>query len=707
MSNTRFINLKVGEHMVAPGGFTQFFQAWSDNIRREQRMLLGAVTVICEGQKTLLTGISNTVKNFEDNLKMRIEQMREENLKAKPPSIFDEMGKSAQNFVDQLVDQAKSGAVQLHRSPHKKKVFALNTAGHAVVGMTVGLIATNGSLVGLAVGGAVGSVLSAAECLVFNSILSTYAEHFKISSPEARIAVQMLTDSAKKKNQILLCPLTGRVPLQPARTPYSKGVYEREALIKWIGETKVCPETQKPLEIKDLTVPLGISLQLMDLVDEQDMKSAKSGEKAARDLIRDGYDNPFRDLFAQNMDRMANAILKDKMEDEDIRAMMQQFAMSLLPSSQGASLQTASYNPVSSRKVQPHMVTERDLKSSANLRLSSKEADALNEKLQIPVFRAGTELPLPSPDGIRIGLPNHKNNSWLNCILKFIGCTTHFDQMLTDPPPVGKEMLQGLMREIVISLRLGKKPGQFPEALLKEIARLTPNIQIHDAVEGLFHLIQQLKWKPAYATRGAETETYHKQEMYPRLGVTYTPREKMPVGFKKYGVVNDFQTHIEITIPEHFSGSQIDLSKCLKNECVQILRPDNYLSVTEGNVKAARFSSTTHLLNFPKVIMVHVKRVLEISVPIKLDKNGLVALTRSDITYETNDGVHKAIAMLPVETRYYRIGAAIVQAGNDHDFCMERAVDGTLVKHDDETYEINPKEDLSSRGYVLRLDLVN
>jgi hypothetical protein len=707
--------------MAGPDRVTHFFQTWSNNLQLQQRALLGILTVICEGQKMVLT----TVKNFEDDLKMRTERMREENLKAKPGAVLDQIDNSARGFVDKLVDHAKSGAIQLHRSPHKNKIYALNIAGHSFAGMAVGLAASGGSLGGLLVGSVVGSAVAAVECLAFNRLLSEYADHFKISSPEGRVVMQALTYSAKKKDQTLLCPLTGRVPLQPMRTPFSKRVYEREALIKWIGENKVCPETQKPLTIKDLTFPLGTALQLMDFVDEQDMKSSKSGEKAARDLIRDGYDNPFRDLFIQNMERMSDAILTGKMEDGAIMAMMQQFGKSLLPLSQSGSLQTTSHNQSlvgPARKVQHHMLrnaelartaAERDLKSSGNL-------DAMNKRLQIPFFKAGTELPPPSPSGIRIGLPNHENNCWLNSILKFVCCTTHFDQMLTDPPPAGKEMLQGLIREIVISLRLGKKPGPLLNALLKEIDILTPNIQIRaqqDAVELLIYLISQLKWKPAYAVKGEETESYHKQEKYPRLGITYTAREIMPVAFKKYGVVNDFQTYIDITIPEHFGGSQIDLSICLKNECVRKLKPDNRLAKNEGDLKEVRYSSTTHLLNFPKVIMVYVKRMLKksdgrvdrIAAPIKVDKNGRIPLTRSKVTYETIDGVHRATAIQPVEMRYYRIGAAIVQVGNvenGHYFCMERTADGTLVKHDNETFEVNPKEDLSNIGYFLRLDLV-
>lgn len=345
----------------------------------------------------------------------------------------------------------------------------------------------------------------------------------------------------------------------------------------------------------------------------------------------------------------------------------------------------------------------------------------------IPPFTARSQLPAPPQGGIRIGLKNYGNTCWLNSLLKFISCTTYYDRMLTDPPPAGKERFQGILREVVVALRLGKEPGNFLNALLKEISDLIPTLHIgtqQDAPELLFKLIDQLKWKPANAAKGAETEAFNKEGTYPRLGLTYKPQGNAPQGWGRYGTVENFQTHVDITIPKHFSGKELDLLTLLYDEGIRELKPEKLLATAQGDIKTMKFLSKTYLLHLPKIIMINIKRVSvvqadnkersesiqqRIGAPIKLDKNQLIPLLRHDVVYETIAGVKRAVAIQPAEIKFYRIGAAVVQTGNvdsGHYRCMERAADGTLIKHDDTSCETNTKEDLSTLGYFVRLDLV-
>lgn len=91
-----------------------------------------------------------------------------------------------------------------------------------------------------------------------------------------------------------------------------------------------------------------------------------------------------------------------------------------------------------------------------------------------------------------------------------------------------------------------------------------------------------------------------------------------------------------------------------------------------------------------------------------MDENQRICLVRSQVEYDTINGVARVVAMRPVEQGFYRIGAAIVHTGNleqGHYQCMERAANGTLIKHNDSICELNPTEDLSRMGYFVRLDL--
>lgn len=347
--------------------------------------------------------------------------------------------------------------------------------------------------------------------------------------------------------------------------------------------------------------------------------------------------------------------------------------------------------------------------------------DGVDLNIPIPAFQPGTQIPIPPQDGLKIGLKNFGQTCGINSIIKFIACTTFYDQMLVDPVPADREKLQGLLRMIVFSLRNGTAiSDNLLLAFLYEVNHTLQGIQIgaqNDAPEFLFQLIQNLQWKPAHLT-DAEAIKVHKKGMFPRQGISYKTAEQIPDGWGKYGSVEkNVLTQLDITIPEYYAGKILDLPTLIKDIGVRNLRPDKLIATAQGAAKEVKFTATTHLLNLPPTIMIYVKRFLsdanganrkKIDSAIKLE-NDSIPFTRHQATIQTINNSLCITKITQAETRYYRIGAAVVHMGttdNGHYVCLERASNGALIEHNDEITRATSPNDFGSLGYFLRLDLV-
>jgi preprotein translocase subunit SecA len=353
--------------------------------------------------------------------------------------------------------------------------------------------------------------------------------------------------------------------------------------------------------------------------------------------------------------------------------------------------------------------------------LKSSQMD-WEEEVALPDFRPGTPMPVPPQAGIQVKLKNFRLTCWLNSVLKFIGCTPYYDAMLVDAPPQGKEKLQGFLREVIICLRTGKEVSDgLLKALIREINKAIPNLRIgqqQDAPELLIQLTNQLLWKPSNVKPGAVAvlEAFHKEGNYPRLGMTYEPLSAIPVGWRKLGQLENFQTHVDITIPASFKGNMLDLGELIKDRGVRQLRLDRVHASVVGAAAEMNFTATTHFVCLPKTIMVYIKRFLDVdgvkkrvAAPLELDQDQLICLTEYTPTTEMVENQLRVVDMNFSKTRYYRIGAAVIQTGEmntGHYTCMERAVNGTVLEHNDSEVNVKREPTYGQEGYFLRLDLV-
>lgn len=335
---------------------------------------------------------------------------------------------------------------------------------------------------------------------------------------------------------------------------------------------------------------------------------------------------------------------------------------------------------------------------------------------QIRDWLPGTPLIAPPVNGIKVGLRNLGNTCWLNTVIKFIACTPFYDDMLINEPPATRKKLQGLLREIIISLRENKDiPDLYFSAFLNELRKAFPTFEIgrqHDAPDFLRRLTQELLWNPLHAS-ATEVEGIHKTKLFPRYVLTFQPLAALPPGYGKNPMIHNFVTQIEI-YPEATSSS-LNLSELFTKESIRKVRPEKILA-TAPNASAENvdFRASHHFINLPKVMMIYIRRFKsddslgqfsdKINTPIRLDNNQLIGFTNNELIKQNNN-----VSLLPGKQSFYRIGAAMVHEGNlggGHYFCMERTTNGGYFEHSDLRVSECSESNFGTLGYFIRLDLV-
>lgn len=380
-----------------------------------------------------------------------------------------------------------------------------------------------------------------------------------------------------------------------------------------------------------------------------------------------------------------------------------------------------------------NLVFHMDLDIIGKTKSYIRYSDSVEEEAQVDEdppetpFIAAADLPEPPQGGIIVGLANYGNTCWLNSTLKFIASTSYYDEMLTIPPPRNRVALQDHLRTIVGLVRQGQKvPEPFFKDFLKELKKAIPGMVIgkqHDAPEFLLEITKILRWQPAFLDPEATLEM-NKQDLYPRRGMVYEPKEDMPAGLGKYAKLEDFHTHVDVTIPTKDAADKpllltaLDLATLAGDVGSRPIRPD-LLQEGVKNDKQFKFETVHHFVTLPKIIMIYLKRfhsdpngkkAAKISAPIQLADHQ-VQFTRYEPEYVKDlKGVDCVDKMTPKETVSYRIGAAIVHSGSTgggHYTCMERAADGSIIYHSDSTVRKGGSEKDFSGGYFLRLDRVD
>ena len=367
----------------------------------------------------------------------------------------------------------------------------------------------------------------------------------------------------------------------------------------------------------------------------------------------------------------------------------------------------------------PGAEIERKL-SAYQSKLSSQKVNfhpSYLEEIVIPPFKPDSKLPEPPQAGIRMGLTNFGSTCWANSFLKFISCTNMYDQMLTKTPPPGMERLQGLLREIVISLRISKDISDaFLMAFLREVEKNVVSISIgiqQDAPEFFLALLHLLQWKPIVA-QGPN------MIFFPRTAILYQPLSNLPQGQVKYPQVEKkFQTHLDVTFHADTPDDQpIDLAQLIADEGTRDVRPDLLSFEVNTGLAEVSFQTTTCLVNLPNTLMIYLKRGIikqgetkKLEAPIQLDSNHQTALMLYEPQYKRIGKKNIATDLVAKGKHLYCIGAAVEHIGNSlargHYICYERAKDGQLLIHDDSQIRMHSTEaDFGVKGYFLRLDKV-
>lgn len=330
----------------------------------------------------------------------------------------------------------------------------------------------------------------------------------------------------------------------------------------------------------------------------------------------------------------------------------------------------------------------------------------------------------PPLEGIQVGLPNIQSSCWLNTVIQFIGSTPYYDRMFEDEPSADKKSLHSQLKMILYLLRSGKEVsiGRY-KRFLKEIKsqNFLP-IGIHnDAPEFLFFLINALQWKPAFLKNKQAIEAINKSQEFPQMGMLFLPIKPLPMGFRKFGSVENYQTHIEITIPEDYAGKELDLSELLRDRGIREIKPDRINPLDKTEVSNHPFKVEVHFTSLPQVIMVYLKRAVsrdgrgnmkkKIDIPVKLDKDGLIPFVKYQPIIQAANGQNPIVGMQAIETCRYRIGASMTQSGNTeggHYVCEERTTKGQLICHDDMIIQqLERGKEIGKLGYFLRLELVD
>lgn len=360
-----------------------------------------------------------------------------------------------------------------------------------------------------------------------------------------------------------------------------------------------------------------------------------------------------------------------------------------------------------------------------------------DKAVDIPSFTYGSELVAPPREGIRLGLANNHNDviCWANSSLKFISCTIMYDTMLTQVPPKGMERLQGLLREIVVSLRKNEKISYtFLIAYARELVEKVRDKRIRDkwigrpedlpkigrqqdAPELFMDLLKLLEWYPIDA-KGAEVESINKRNVFPQTATLYHPQTPLGPGQVKNPTIGNYQTHLTLTLKADTPDDiPLDLAQLIANVETKEVRPD--LSSGEDNAKQTNlpFLTTTCLINLPDTIMVYLNRGVskggvkdgrKVDAKILLDSNHRIALKRYETQFTTIGEKQIPTNLVERETQFYQIGAAIEHMGSlggGHYNCYERAKNGALLLHDDAWVGIYQDEaEFGVKGYFLRLD---
>lgn len=320
----------------------------------------------------------------------------------------------------------------------------------------------------------------------------------------------------------------------------------------------------------------------------------------------------------------------------------------------------------------------------------------IEEAPMIPEFPPGGRLPPVPPQGIQVGLRNFERKTcWANSILKFISCTTMYDDMLTSA--VQEVTLQALLREIIVRLRTGVQvPDSYLQAFLNEVYRLVPTLikgQQNDAPEFLITLTRILQWHPLIA-QGESLVQMNREGRFPRVVKNYRDPYHAPM-------VENATSHVDIYAQEILE--QLNLP--------QIHRDEDYIDVA-----GERRLAWNCFINLPSCFMVYIHRginrngmLLKSNLPIQMTPAHQILFSNYQLEM---GGVEGRLA--PTGCKFmgqfnYRIAAAIEHIGDTldkgHYVCYERAVDGSLIRHSDLDVSRNlTEEEFGVRGYFLRLE---
>lgn len=125
--------------------------------------------------------------------------------------------------------------------------------------------------------------------------------------------VDYLANQPEAKERGLLCGITLAIPRQPVTTKFTKQVYERAALERWIKEHGTCPDTRDTVTIEDLRIPLHTYTALIDLCDKNRDKLAEK-EKEALEVLRSDYAKNRLQITALQMKEMQELIAKKEID---------------------------------------------------------------------------------------------------------------------------------------------------------------------------------------------------------------------------------------------------------------------------------------------------------------------------------------------------------------------------------------------------------
>lgn len=323
-----------------------------------------------------------------------------------------------------------------------------------------------------------------------------------------------------------------------------------------------------------------------------------------------------------------------------------------------------------------------------------------------------------SEKGIRCGLPNRGNTCWLNAALKFIASTHSFDPMITRKNINRKYIpLQNHLIEMVNELRTLEKGVvdiKKYDALVEEIAKLDGIEEIgkQEDARALFQvLFNVFQWPPAHPSND-------QAENLVRTCAYYKPVDSSNI---KYGKINSSKMWQEITIPQGYEGA-LKLDQMIESPDRLEVTPD--VAVTEGS----QFDKNTRFIHLPNTLIFFVKRSIiseeelnsaldqeeDIQThakkaynPIHMNEDETITFTEYCLIKD-NDG--NILGVKPKTRKTYKLTGTITHSGEDgqgHYVCQERALNGTLVQHNDSKVKVLEEgTPISSQGYLLRLDLV-